>query len=280
MQEWVQDQEAFKQYLLGTLAPDKQQTIEERLLTEITLFDELLIAEDELIDDYLKDLLAPDERAAFDSHFLQTPERYRKLKFAGAFRQYIADAEIVAHEDVAEQINSFPQDEKYHGSVLPAPRATSSVKSFSVAALLILTLICGAVLLTLYSRKPAREEFEAAMRRERVPSVVVLTLTPESVRSAGELKRLDVNGVTSAEIRLKVTSNDYSSYRATLEKEGRATLTGEQLNREATSDGEVVVWNVPVRLLAGGDYRLKLSGVTSRGELEDVARYSFRVLTK
>lgn len=55
-------------------------------------FEELLIAEDELIDEYLGDSLGAREKQDFEKYFLTTTERRRKLQFAQALRQHVATA--------------------------------------------------------------------------------------------------------------------------------------------------------------------------------------------
>lgn len=80
----------LRQYLLGQLAENLREEIETGLLADEDLFEELLIAEDELVDDYLGGTLSRDENTAFEQHFLATPERTEKLKFARAFNRRLA----------------------------------------------------------------------------------------------------------------------------------------------------------------------------------------------
>lgn len=62
------------------------------MLTDSDYYEELLACEDDLIDEYLSGALPAGERADFESHFLSTPERVRKLRFARALQRYVADA--------------------------------------------------------------------------------------------------------------------------------------------------------------------------------------------
>jgi len=84
------DQSSSRRYLLNQLTDDEQQQIELRLLTDDELFDQLQAAEDELIDQYLAGELSKDEAEMFEKHFLVTAERQQKLRFAKAFRRYVA----------------------------------------------------------------------------------------------------------------------------------------------------------------------------------------------
>ena len=69
------DKQELRSYLLGTLPNPGQRELEERLFTDPDLYQELPIAEDELIDQYVAGELASLERQQFESHFLITVER-------------------------------------------------------------------------------------------------------------------------------------------------------------------------------------------------------------
>ncbi|HEX8774713.1 MAG TPA: hypothetical protein VF735_14170 [Pyrinomonadaceae bacterium] len=88
----VIDEASLRRYLLGLLASDEQQQVEERLLIEDQYFERLLVIEDELIDQYLSDELSRQEREKFNQIFLSTPERYEKLRFAKDLKSYLAAA--------------------------------------------------------------------------------------------------------------------------------------------------------------------------------------------
>ena len=82
-------QERIRRYLLGQLSDGAREELEQDLLANAELFEELLVAEDEIIDEYLGGKLNVDERASFEKHFLSTPERHEKLKFGRAFDRFL-----------------------------------------------------------------------------------------------------------------------------------------------------------------------------------------------
>ena len=88
------DERQICQYLLGKLGVEEQQRFEEQLMTQESLFDELMVLEDELIDEYLQGTLSPVDRTDFEKHFLATPERQKKLQFAQALRKHMAAAAL------------------------------------------------------------------------------------------------------------------------------------------------------------------------------------------
>ena len=97
----------IRQYLLGQLGEEGQQDIEQRLLREDDLFQELEIAEDELVDDYVAKELEPADRQRFEQYFFSTPEREHKLRFATTLHRY-ASKKTVANS--AAEISVLPAD--------------------------------------------------------------------------------------------------------------------------------------------------------------------------
>jgi CHAT domain-containing protein len=83
-------QKNLRRYLLGQLDDPTAEATEKQFLVQEDVFDELMAAEDELIDDYLTEVLPPDDRKAFEKHFLSTSERQEQLKFGRIFKRYLA----------------------------------------------------------------------------------------------------------------------------------------------------------------------------------------------
>lgn len=83
------EQNPVKRYLLKQLSHVEQQEIELRLLSDDSFSQELEIAEDELIDEYLADELSRDERLKFEQNFLTNPERNSRLRSGEALKRYV-----------------------------------------------------------------------------------------------------------------------------------------------------------------------------------------------
>lgn len=94
------DRDGLRQYLLGQTAEDQLENVEKRLLTDDGFFEELEIAEDELIDEYLTNELTPDQRPRFEQFFLISPERPGKLKFARALQRHTSVARVPSPIDL------------------------------------------------------------------------------------------------------------------------------------------------------------------------------------
>ena len=93
-----QSRNLVRRYLLGDLTGGDQEHFEEKFMTGDTSLAELEAAEDELLDEYLAGRLTEIERVQFEQHFLSTPEREQKLRFAKVFRRYVTSHQPAAAE--------------------------------------------------------------------------------------------------------------------------------------------------------------------------------------
>src|SRR5437588_796289 len=90
MQEANKDEALIRRFLLDELTEDERQQIEELFITDGDYRERVLIAEDDLIEDYLEGALSAAERERFLSHYLITPQQRRKLRIAKSIKKYTA----------------------------------------------------------------------------------------------------------------------------------------------------------------------------------------------
>lgn len=79
------------QYLLGELPPAWQEQFEERFFTDQESFAQLKRVEDQLVDDYVSDVLSDEQRKCFESYYLNSDRRRQKLKFAQALKRSLSE---------------------------------------------------------------------------------------------------------------------------------------------------------------------------------------------
>jgi anti-sigma factor RsiW len=275
MKSTAEERNAVQQYLLGLLPAERLSALEERLLTDEAFFNELLIAEDELIDRYLAGQVYGAERESFESHFLQPPERRKKLRFARTLRRCVAAkgaGEVEVAVESSEEKREAARPFERRPTFLSTLRARSPAFTGSMAAAALLLLLVGSWV-WMSSMRPSREP-------RRIPAVTLVTLSPGLARGGGEVTKVKV-GADSEEVqfRLRLEGDEYRSYSAALlSAEGSTVMTDERLIPEPSDGGEAVVFHAPARALPPGDYQLKLKGVNADGTSESVGSYPFRVL--
>jgi hypothetical protein len=85
----IADKQEMRSYLLGTLDSDRRTQLEETILSVPETYEELLIAEEELIDQYVAGGLSQLEQQQFENHFLITAERQKNLRFGQLLKRYV-----------------------------------------------------------------------------------------------------------------------------------------------------------------------------------------------
>lgn len=271
MQRDVEGQTLLRSYLLGELEQEPQQQLEQRLLADDEYFEALLIAEDELIDQYLGGALTPLEQQRFASIFLSTPERHGKLNFARALRKYIELNEPARMPDskVVEKAPAFWK-RFFHTH----PRARHPALSFSLAAALLL-LVAGITWMAVKNLRSGTQGGE-----ENPGAVLAVTLTPGATRGDGAIEKVSIPArVETLRLHLRLPDAEYVSYNATVKAVGgQEILSVDNLKAETTTEGTVVRVQLPTAKLKTEDYQLNLSGQRANGQPEKVGRYDFRVL--
>lgn len=87
--EELDEQTKLRKFILDDISDDEQRAaIEERLLADDEYFEEVLMAEENLIQDYADGNLEPAERERFEKRFQASEKNRQKVKFARALRKY------------------------------------------------------------------------------------------------------------------------------------------------------------------------------------------------
>ena len=254
MNFWRRKREAgeLRQYLLGTLAPSRQENLEQRLLTETAVYEELLATEDELVDKYLTNQLGEIDRKRFESHFAVSEDHQRKIVFGKTFRSYL------------ESISS-----KYELAVKEKPAFS---RRPLIATSIILTMLVMALVL-------AWSIYKKQTQSSVIKQTLAVTLVSGSNRAEGtstqRLSRPPTDTVLA--VRLEIASNDYQKYRVELFREGQPVTVFDPLTAEPSGGHFVLTVNVDSKLLDAGDYVFKLSGMSPSGSPELKGQYNLRI---
>ena len=298
------------QYLLGEMPEPAQSQFEEQFFTDNQSFAQLQSVEDQLIDDYVDDILPLAERQKFEIDYLTSDRRRQKLRVAQEIKSTIATLPVPYFPEKRVTIRQLI----LHS--LPKP-----VMRYGFAAIAVVVAITGIWLagnfwrterqpLTIASapqqpiaevkasnatvplvqttpqQSPTATNSEGnsiAPTRKKIPAAVTIlsVLSPEQFRddTANESsnKIVITSQVTNVTLKLKYERNpEYSGYRAIIE-----TVSGHKLmNLKPTAQGDFLTIQIPAKALATEDYVINLSGKNSRSEYEEINDYSFRVVKK
>ncbi len=267
----------LKSYLLGTSSEPERVAIDRRLLTNQAEFEQVLLAEDELIDAYVRQELSAVERRQFEQCFLADPERQQKLRLALALHRYANDPAKISPGKVKAAAVSATD------SWWAVWRRPVWQGATACAVLVVALLGFRAFLNSAESTQIAHSPSPATtMTPTTTPSgnaYLSVELFPGQTRDIKtKLKEIQLTpGQDTVQFKLLLNLKTYPTYEVTLQpddEEGKK-LTG-TFQPQITAEGNHLSVRVPVSLLENGDCRIKLGGVTPQGT-EKAETYAFTV---
>jgi hypothetical protein len=270
----AKEQETIRQYLLGQLLQEDSARLEERLLMDGGFYDELLIAEDELIDLYLRDKFSATERQSFEMHFLSAPERKQKLRFARALHKYVG----LAAESIEEQKPEDALTKTRRVAKLPPTKNffwflpfTNRTVSYSFAAAIL--LVIGGVSWLVFNNWRHSPPVQSG-------NVLTVVLMPGVTRDSGTTPTVRIPpGTAAVQLQLALGASQYQSFRAELlTSEHVSILVRQDLKSETQGREKFITLRLSPAILKRDDYQVKLSEQLPDGSYEDTGRYSFRVV--
>lgn len=264
----------MRSYLLGTLDSDRRTQLEDTVLSDSETYEELLIVEEELIDQYVAGGLSDLEQQQFEAHFLITAERQKNLRFGQMLNRYVNSPRVpIAQKDPAAAAdppvkNSAPARRRFSSSLSSLAGLRAMALSLIAVAVLGLLVLCWLALRSLGRSGPHTDE-----------PVVTVTLLPGSKTARGTPQSVNVppKGY-KLKLELGLANSGFRNYKSELFRENKSVETRGELRIEAKGDQFVVPVTLTGEMLSPGDYQVKLSGVLESGVDEFIEKYSFRVI--
>lgn len=275
----MNDAAAMTRYLLGELSDGERDELEARYFRDGSAFDALVDVENALVDDYVRGRLAPETRARFEAHYLSTPERRERVRFARALVT-VTDRQPAAAPDARAD-----EPTGWRAWWVSLGR----VRLVTAAAAAVLLMAAGLWLVLDQSRTgpdtapapvagtPAPPE---GARTEPVLAIVTLALTVgPGERSAAPATPPTVTippGTGEVRLELTLREHEYARYRVSV----RAIGDGEVFTSgalTASTDGPAFTVTIPAPRLRPGDYLLTLQGAAAAADFDDLSQTIFRV---
>lgn len=310
MENVLDNSELAKRFLLGNVSESERAEIEDRFLANDDFYQDILIAEDDLIDAYVRGELPAPERALFEQKRLASQHRRERVEFAQALFN------SVSSKAVSARVPDRPVS--WWRSLAGAFITRRPVLGFTLAAALLVIVLGGLWLLTdRRGTRPARQQAQTMQPtpvtpressapiataeqqqptrdeensnrtparetpKRTSPVIATFALLPGMVRSESGAGALVLPaGATEVRLRLTLEGEAYEKYRATLSTpEGRKIWSREVTNGRPMKSAHLTL-SLPADLLKSGDYVLDLSGANAAGKWESVADYAFRIVQK
>ncbi len=316
MSDPTYNQKSLNQYLLGLLPEPEAERLDELSVTDDSFSAELEAAENDLVDAYVRDELTGETLEQFRNHYLASPSRREKVKFALALQEFSEPEEVPAIEPKSRE--SLSPKRGWLARIFAIPAFQSSL----AVATIVLLLIGGWLVLdnvrlrhqiaTSQARQNELAQREQELRSElesqrnvaqqteqelaqlraeqqahseqQKPSeiglIATLLLTPQ-LRGNGQPTSVKIEPTTkSVAAHLTLEPNDFSSYQVALIDQANHRMLWSSGVLKASSKGENRTLNVSFSagLLKLQVYALQVSGISANGQSEVLSDYPFKVV--
>jgi hypothetical protein len=291
----MSDQGSMRRYLLGTAKPEERSDFENRYLSDAGVFDELVEAENDLIDDYARGQLSETERQEFERRYLSSEKGRARVQYAAALAELSREPRLSAGVEKGSLW-------LWLSSPFAQPNRTLRLGLAGITAAI---LIIGSLKLathrrldaSLASERTSRPQSSTAAPRQggqtpteiakaRSPELVELTvqLSPGIARGAGSRATVVTlqSRASSITFRLTLEEDSHPAYVAVLETaEGQLVQRSDKLKSRLSDGSKVVDLPISSGLVRPGDYVIRLQGTggTKISE-EEVEAYTFRAVSK
>jgi hypothetical protein len=279
------DDQQLVQYLLGLLPMERTERLDEEGIADDDVAARLRIAEQDLVDAYVRGTLTGEMLERFESHYLSSSLRRERVAFARRFVPAVDRAVIPA--GAAEE------------RVQPGPNL---VRRMGVAAALLLVACGMLLLLTVRTRSGAESPEGAPVNRDSRQSVpqpvkpgphresavpaqtlpVVALLLPQT-RSIGPVTALAIPaGADRVGLELRLEANDLSRYQVGLRDPAinRIVWRSGWIASASRAGQPSIVLAIPAGLLKPQHYALDLTGRGTGVGPEVAGSYVFEILPR
>lgn len=308
MENVIDNNELAKRFLLGSLSESERSDLEDSFLARDDFYQALLIAEDDLIDAYVRDELPATERALFEQTRLTLPHSRERVEFAQTLFNSVSGKAVVTPVRVpwwSYLAKAFPTQRPALGFTFAAAllvivfvglwflankRQTGSVPEQAKTIQPTPTTPSEAPtsMPTAEQQQLTRDEVNSKRTpttetsKRTAPVFATFTLSPGLVRSENGSGPLVLPAeVTEVQLRLSLEGETHKKYRATLSTpEGRKIWSRDLTGGRPSTKSTHITFSLPADLFESGDYVMDLSGANADGKWESVADYSFRVVKK
>lgn len=300
----LHNETVLKRYLLGEASSNECDKIERECLANKEFFEQLLVVEDDLIDEYARGELNATERKRFERQLLATPGQRERLLNA---RVLLAEARAKRSAPVSSKQFLSDRWTSWLG-VLGQRNALAFVT-------LLLLIISAGIAVRIWQRNAELKRIQAQSqpplekqpepratlqaqqsderqqlpkkaespviptRTERAPQVAAFVLPMTLTRGDSAATFVLKPGIETVRLQAKVAHGSYKTYRAELQSaDGDHIQSFMVVKPRRTANRDVLLLNVPAKLLSRSDYILKLSVIGESGRLEEAGFFSFRIV--
>lgn len=303
--------EKLRAYFLGELKVEEVIRLENEYLGDEAKFAELRQAENDLLDDFVRNLLPPTSRKSFEENYLNSPFRRQRLEFAQTLAEFLRKESVQGIEKTGfawwdifsfwkmrvafaslvllllvggiwflNNSTKLPSNEvavSQTPQVLPdlTPQVTPTIEKTPTKP----TANTNQINTTSPTPVPTPKPSVTPTPEKAKPNqTIVLALSMVGMRDGGKTPQaiLDKDTKTVA-LRLNLAETENKVLQIKITNAGGDTV---YQVKNVRAYGKTVSVNLPANLLKTDDYVVEIFATNSDGESEKISNYSFRVTKK
>jgi hypothetical protein len=278
---------SLRQYLLGTVADDEQELIENLFLTDSQTKERILTVEQDLIEDYLEDNLTSTDEKRFVSRYAQTAEQRRQLRITRSIKSWATKSAEIKLAALANNTSDSGLSRTGPRRV-PFPTWLRPVVVIPVVVSAIIVIVVAAFLLN--NRRESEKRAAIELELAQLNSAASISQTPEQVISV-ELRPVSIRSEDQqSEVKLRAGINLVELQLPWLQKERYQTYEAEvhrlrdgssfHIHPVQGNGGEplhIIRVRLPTSILSAGQYQLELRGISADGTKGPAEEYAFVV---
>lgn len=272
----IPDEKRMIAYLLGEMSEPEQEAFERSCLDDDQLFEQLLAAEAELTDDYVRGALVGRRREAFEQRLVNSPERAEETRLARLIAQTGGPVrkKVPAQTMIPRQWPALAWFTRGH---------TFSRIAFASAAVILIAIGLLVWKKNVFHQPEQAQEPAVANQNSTpapTPAVATFVLVAGGERDRGNINEIKIPP-SSNTVRLQISlgADTYPSYGAALKPLGGPTRwTLRDLKPASAAAGEILVVELPAASLPEGDSILTITGSRDEQVQQVVGRYFLRRL--
>ena len=293
-------------YLLGSLPAEETERLDELSVTDDDFATRLSVAENDLVDAYVRGELGADTAERFRSAYASSLRRQEKVRFAKSLLAY-QKRESLTPKTVHSAAERKSPSKRWRFLTLPSLMPQWGLAAVAIALLAAIGYLglTNRRLRDQLSRAAAERtslEQQLARQPEKKPSenaggsvadsslpkpldrlkIAAFVLTP-AIRGAGQLPSVSTSPDTDLVVlKMELEVNDFPKYRVELEDAATSQVLWTSAGLEAFSDRDrkAVSFAFPATLLKPQNYLVQVSGIRANGTSESITTYPFRAVGK
>jgi hypothetical protein len=265
---------SLREFLLGKLADEELERVENLYLTDSQTRERVLALEQDLIEDCLENSLSEEDKERFLARYAKTDEQRRRLRITKSIKNWAVTEATATQATAATKVSLWTRLRLKPIVVVP------------IAVAIALAVVLAIVWLNsrIEKKKHFAVEQELALLnspaglREFPPQMIPLELRPITVRGAEtptEVNSRSENRIVELFLPW-IPKERYPAYRAEVRPPGDGEpFTIPNLQAENDDGAYKIRLRLPPHILRPGSYRIQLTGISNDGSASPPEEYWF-----